>query len=241
MAGDSIKVTTKAVPPPARKQRPKVSGARRFFALLGVAIMALAVLFGFFTVINVRASPKLPVGLPTVQSLRHRYGAARNLSHAGTRIAYHTALKEVAAPHVKNAKANGEADAVLAAACSALRYRARIYARTRDAEGFGAYLGPLQPLLGGVTAPLFDYVLGARDALVHGILHGELGDVIPCLLQMEPVACPSYPALRRRYRSDAQAFDACWRTNAAYDTKFAPRDQQTNNNASPPTEKAGEL
>ena len=92
----------------------------------------------------------IPIAAPTVQFLRDRYGAERNLTSKETRALYLNLLQEVGIPYQKQLEGAKTTARGLVVACNLLRHRIRLYARYRDIE----------------TNP---YLLALRDIGVHGL------------------------------------------------------------------------
>lgn len=154
---------------------------------------------------NVQSSRQaFRVALPTGDALRARFGAERNLTHHETRRLYHTMLNDVGREWFSRSEKAGADTHELAVGCSNLRWRIRLYARTRDDE----------------HGWLFDYVLAARDVGEHALSRHSVTavfDTPACLLMLEGAPCPSYASLVVRKRTDQRIVDSCWKSSTYFD------------------------
>nr|CCC96101.1 unnamed protein product [Trypanosoma congolense IL3000] len=160
------------------------------------------------------------------EGLSERYGNGRNLDHKGVRKLYITIINNIRNDISSMTAYPGLSDR--AAFCSALRWQARLYARSRD----GSYYLPW----------LTDWVLRLRDTYVYSFKHiapsfvSDIYDAgrsrLPfqrttlvieqmwtCLFTpVNSTGCPSYSFLRQvRGRSDTDILSSCTKTDPKFD------------------------
>jgi hypothetical protein len=176
---------------------------------LAVAIVLLATLTALSFTFNASGLPPEALSaVPRVADLQAKHGSAMDLTPTQTRVLYHTLIAEGEA-HLQRLAEGGATPEQLSLACSLFRYRARIYARTRDKE-------------------TSTWLLGLRDVYAHVLLRlnkWSVWDVIPCVWQHEDYACPGYNSLSLgQGKSHADILKSCWRTNPFYDKLLGKED-----------------
>ncbi|RNF00012.1 uncharacterized protein Tco025E_08900 [Trypanosoma conorhini] len=190
--------------------------------------MVIAVLALVLTVIP--EQDIFPATVPADYSFRElkaKFGDARNLDHTETRKLYNSLLTEIR-EHFNRQK-NALQAAEQAISCNALRWRARLYARSRD----GTYTIPI----------LTDWFLQLRDSYVHGLrylpksflqdlttaLAGDFSfrrsglvirQIRECIFpSVDSMGCPSYQFLRQiKGKSDEDVLASCTESNLWYGT-----------------------
>lgn len=148
------------------------------------------------------------VVIPSIADLRQTYGAEQNLTHEQTRQLYLRIIKE---QKIIRGDEKMPASMTVAAweqsqamTCNLLRWRIRLYCRSRDHDG-GAFVGK--------------FLLPLRDAFWHALNKHSIAalmDIPACLMSSENRPCPSYGALRAR-KSSKQILDSCWKTSSVFD------------------------
>ncbi|RNF10979.1 hypothetical protein TraAM80_01245 [Trypanosoma rangeli] len=159
------------------------------------------------------------------RELKQKFGESRNLDHAETRKLYNSLLTEFK-EYFKHHR-NTQEVARQAIFCNALRWRARLYARSRD----GTYPIPV----------LTDWFLQLRDSYVHGLRYlpknffQDVGNALTgdfsfrrsilvirqireCLFpSVDSTGCPSYQFLRHvRGKNDDDVLASCTEGNPWY-------------------------
>jgi hypothetical protein len=142
--------------------------------------------------------------LPTMADLRREFGERRDLNHKQTRQLYKDLLNGTIKDWVKTAREKGASVHDLAVGCTNVRWRVRIYTRSRDLEG----------------SFMMDHALAVRDVYVHALTKKSptaLLDAPACLAMTEALPCPSYASLLAIKHSDEKVLEGCGRANPAYD------------------------
>lgn len=146
------------------------------------------------------------VSPPSLNAMRETYGdQQRDLDHKQTRSLYKRIINETGQAWEAEARKAGASLSELAMGCTLIRWRSRLYARSRD---------------GGTGGIVNDYALALRDAVVHGVLRHSfiaLWDIPACLAMTPDLPCPSYAALRAR-KTDDDIVARCWSTSSFYDS-----------------------
>ncbi|KEG08765.1 hypothetical protein DQ04_06491060 [Trypanosoma grayi] len=195
----------------------------RFAYTLGLFLLLLAGVLVLLPESDQDPTP-LPEGY-TFDALQAKFGASRDLDHTETRVLYRLILQDIS-DYMNHLNDTSEASQH-AMSCNALRWTARLYARSRD----GTYALP----------KITDWMLQLRDSYVHGfrylpgslledfwrVLSGDasfgrstavLQQVYACLFPSPRSAgCPSYQFLRQtKGKTDKDVLASCTISNAKY-------------------------
>jgi hypothetical protein len=161
--------------------------------------------------------------VPTVADMAAKFGTARALSHKQTRDLYHRVVDHVgrqwlaetvaARKAADPAPTHEDTQRAVAVGCSMIRWRSRLYARSRDGE----------------RGPWFAYALALRDMVTHAWLKHSvtaLLDTVPCLAMDEHRSCPSFASLLMRKKSYDRIIEGCWKTNSFFDAYGSTADEK---------------
>jgi hypothetical protein len=174
--------------------------------LVVIVLLLLAVGLARQIAFNVLDAGRITYKRPlfTLSELQSKHGHSRDLNHKDTRHLYHRLIHYEIGEWVNTTRDLGADLHELAVGCTQLRWRVRVYTRTRDLEG----------------SFLLDHVLSLRDVFTHALMKKSptaLFDALPCLLMDERLPCPSYASLLATKGNDDAVLRGCFRSNPFYD------------------------